>query len=129
MLGGSTSANATASLPGFSTGANAAAQISAGTSNARAAQSYAANQTQSSQGLPYVLLGLAAVYVIWAVVIQHERLRESLQPSNVAANFHNFVSIGLMASIFLVSAKLTFTKLTAWGVPGAALLGKFFAAT
>jgi len=76
-----------------------------------------------------MLLILVAAYLIWAVIVQHERLQESLRPANLAVNIHNFINVGLMAAIFLVVGKILSAKLVLWKIPGAGTVAQFFMAT
>lgn len=89
----------------------------------------AAGSTDTSIGrAPYMLVGLLVLYGIWAFLIQHNKVKETLQPANVAANLHNFIVVGIQAVIFIVLAKIAFTKATAMGIPGAATLAQVFSA-
>lgn len=82
----------------------------------------------STLSAPWILLGAIIVYLIWAIAHGQGRIRETLTPSNVAANLHNWAVVGLIAATFIVVMKLTWTKLTGFGVPGAGAVAKFFAA-
>ena len=85
---------------------------------------------QGSVGaVPSMLLIVIAAYLVWAVVIQHEKIQESLRPANLAVNFHNFINVGLMAAIFFLVGKILSAKLVLWKVPGAGVLAQFFMAT
>src|SRR5512146_2077173 len=84
----------------------------------------AAMQDQASMGaqdstssLPWVVIALVIAYAVYAVVLQHQRVRGAINPANVAANVHNFIVVGLGASIFIVAMKILWTKATAWNVP------------
>ena len=97
------------------------------------AQVAAGVQSSGLQGsvskVPILLVAIVGAYLLWAVVIQHEKIQESLRPANVAVNLHNFVNIGLMAGIFLVVGKILTAKLVAWNVPGSGIVAQFFMAT
>ena len=91
------------------------------------AQTYSSLQGSLPQ-TPWWLLGIVGLYLIWALVIQHERIKESLQPANIAANLHNWVVITVAAVGGIVLGKVLFTKLAALGIPGAAQLAQVFGA-
>lgn len=76
-----------------------------------------------------MLLILVGAYLVWAVVVQHEKLQESLRPANLAVNVHNFINVGLMAAIFLVVGKILTAKAVLWKIPGAGVVAQFFMAT
>jgi uncharacterized membrane protein YuzA (DUF378 family) len=98
--------------------------------NQAAMQDQAAQGAQdSSTKLPWVLIGLVALYAVYAVLLQHEKIKGAIQPGNVAANVHNFIVVGLSATIFILAMKTLWTKMTAWGFPGAATVAKLFMAT
>ena len=67
-----------------------------------------------------VLLGL---YVVWAVVHEHEGVQKSLQPSNIRVNLHNLLVIALGVVIALPLAKFFLAKVTVW-IPGLQPLSK-----
>lgn len=88
----------------------------------------AAGAQDSTTVLPWVVLALVVAYVVYAVAIQHERISAAIRPANMAANAHNFVVVGLAASIFIVAMKVLWAKLTAFGFPLAAQIARFFMA-
>lgn len=127
MLGVTSNLGAQVGIPGGQ--GSVAAQVAAGNGVNRAAQTYGNEADQGSAGkAPYVLLALVGIYVLWAWIAQNERIRESLNPSNIAANLHNIISITLIAVIGLVSLKVLTTKLAAMGVPGASYVAQIVAA-
>ena len=127
MLGSQASAAAGINIPGGQ--GSVAANLAAGTSAIRSSQYQQQANSQGSLGkAPYVFIGLVALYLVWAIIVNHQRIQESLRPANIAVNVHNFVNVGLMALLFIVSGKILFTKATAWGIPGAGWLGQIFAA-
>ena len=119
--------NLAANVPGINSSASAGLNLSAGNNAARSAQ-YSGINSGSIAWAPWVLLVIVGLWVFWAVAIQHERIRESFQPANVAANLHNLVSVGIMASIFIVTAKIATMKATALHLPFAGAVAHFFAA-
>lgn len=88
----------------------------------------ATGAADSTTALPWVVLALVVAYVVYAVAIQHEKISAAIRPANMAANGHNFIVVGLAASIFIVAMKVLWAKLTAFGFPGAAQIGRFFMA-
>ena len=124
---GQASGMASVGIPGGQ--GSVAANLAAGNAVNNNSQILGQAVDQGSVGkIPYVLLGIVVIYFLWAYISQHERIRESLQVSNIAANIHNIVTVTIMAVIGLVTAKLLFTKLAAWDVPGAAWVGQIVAA-
>ena len=123
----SSNVNLTANVPGINSSAAAGLQVAAGNNAARASQ-YSGISNGSVAWAPWVLIVLVGLWVFWAVAIQHERIKESFQPANIAANIHNFISVGIMASIFIVTAKIATMKATAIHLPGAGAVAHFFAA-
>jgi hypothetical protein len=77
---------------------------------------------------PYLLVGVIALYLVWAIAIQHERIREQLSPANVAVNLHNLIVVGLTAMVFLLVGKIVTAKATILGIPGAAWVAQLFQA-
>jgi len=127
MLGATTSLGAAVNIPGGQ--GSVAANLAAGNGVARSSQLYEQAGEQGSIGkAPYVLLGLAVLYFGWAWISQNERIRESLQVSNIAANIHNILTVTVMAIIGIVGLKVATTKLAAMNVPGAAWLAQIVAA-
>lgn len=103
-----------------------AAQTAGGSFNAKAQG--AANVGGGLNFAPHVLLAIIAIWVGWSVLIQHDKIWERLKPANVMPNANNWFTVGFMALSFIVVGKIFFTKLTAWGVPGAATVAQVFAA-
>jgi len=106
--------------------ANVSAQASGMGATGRA-QSFTGMQGSLPQ-TPWWLLGIVGLYLAWALVIQHERIKESLQPANIAANLHNWIIITIAAVGGIVLGKVFFTKLAALGIPGAAQMAQVFGA-
>ena len=119
--------NATAQAPGVNGVASAALNLTAGNTSNRASQ-YANMNSGGVNWAPWVLFGLAAIYLFYSVILQHQRLQEGLRPANVAANFHNFIVVGVQAAIFLVLAKIALTKAVAWGLGFLSPVAQFFQA-
>lgn len=110
-------------------GAVNAPVLAGGNTAARNAQLSDSGSTPGLALTPWLLIVLAAMYLIWAGIEQHERIRESLEPSNIAFNLRNLALIGITAILGIVILKIAFTKLVAWGVPGAATVNQIVAAS
>lgn len=82
----------------------------------------------STLSTPWILLGAILAFLVWSAIHSHNRVRESIVPSNIAGNLHNWIIGGLIAVTFIVANKVGWTKLAAWGVPGAGAVAKFMAA-
>lgn len=63
-----------------------------------------------------VILGL---WMVWAVVQQRQRIKDQIQPSNIALNFHNLITFLLSALIIFGLWKIFLAKCIAWKIPGA----------
>lgn len=127
MIG--TNNQASASMPGLTGTVGAAIGAQTAGSPSAMQQQFAAQTSGSVSGAVYVLLFLAALWVGWGVLVHHTNLGEKLNPANIAPNWHNWLHIGIVASVFLVAMKILWTKATSWGVPGASYIAQFFAAT
>lgn len=66
----------------------------------------------------FLALGLV-LYFVWALVEQHERVRNAVRPQNVGLNLRNIAVILLTVVLGLNLLKVITAKLCAWGVPGA----------
>jgi hypothetical protein len=127
MLGATSTLGASVNIPGGQ--GSVAANLAAGNGVARSSQVYEEAGKEGSIGkTPYVLLGLAVLYLAWAWIAQSERIRESLSPANIAANVHNILTVTIMAIIGIVGLKVATTKLAALDIPGAAWLAQIVAA-
>jgi uncharacterized protein YacL len=78
--------------------------------------------------IPWVIVSFVVLYLVWAMVEQHERVRNAIEPSNVAINVRNLAFVAFTAILGIVILKVAFTKLTAWNVPGAAQVLQVIAA-
>lgn len=84
----------------------------------------ATRASQSSLGgaaafFPIGLVILLALYFLWALVEQHERLRTAVRPQNVGINLRNIAVIMLTVILGLNFSKILTAKAVAWGIPGA----------
>lgn len=62
---------------------------------------------------------LLVVYAVWAFVAMHQRVRESVQPRNIAINVYNLVLITLTVVLGLALTKIALAKMALLHVPGA----------
>jgi hypothetical protein len=81
------------------------------------------NAAQSSTGSDlapvHALLVILAIYVIWAFIAAHEKVRSSVEPKNIGINLWNLGVIAFTVVLSINLAKIALTKLAGWGVPGA----------
>jgi len=70
-----------------------------------------------SPGSIYWWVTLLLVYIGWDFFQNNEKVRNSLEPSNIRANIHNLVVIGLGSVIFINGGNVLFTKLAAMRIP------------
>lgn len=90
----------------------------------KGSQASTASTGQSSMGnasvlAPVALVTVAIVYLIWAAVQQHERVRESLAPANIAVNFHNLFVMFLTVWLSFKLVQIALAKAALWHIPGA----------
>ena len=60
---------------------------------------------------PWVAVAFVALYLLWAVVEQHQRLKSQVQPKNIAVNLRNLAAIGVMVVLFYALARVGLVKL------------------
>lgn len=101
-----------------------AASPNGGNAAPKASQASTASTGQSSMGnasvlAPVALVTVAIVYLIWAAVQQHERVRESLAPANIAVNFHNLFVMFLTVWLSFKLVQIALAKAALWHIPGA----------
>lgn len=75
-------------------------------------------------GVSWVLVVLVGLYLLWAIVHQHEKVQEQIKPSNVAVNLHNLFAIALPVIVFILLLKVFTAKYQAWGLPGGDVLSQ-----
>lgn len=72
--------------------------------------------------LLYTFLALVVLYIAWAVAAQHERIKKTIEPSNIALNLHNLLTLALSCIVIFGLLKLALIKLVSAKVPGAQTL-------
>ncbi len=114
-------------------GANSEASANLGSLVGGSAQmqaQYTQSSTPSSlAAAPIALIAVVILYLVWAIAIQHESLKNQLSPANVAVNVHNLIVVGLTAMVFILLGKIATAKATILGIPGASQLAQLFQAT
>src|SRR5579883_3516835 len=70
-------------------------------------------------GSAWAFAALIVLYVVWALVQQHQRLREQIQPKNIALNFHNLFAVALQVVVALGLIKLVLALANKFRLPGA----------
>lgn len=71
-----------------------------------------------SAATPWVIVGLVALYLFWALLQQHERIRSQIEPKNIALNLHNLFAIALPVAVAFLLAKVAAVKYAAFKLPG-----------
>lgn len=71
---------------------------------------------------PYGLVILLALYFVWALLEQHEKIRTAIKPQAIGVNLRNIAVIMITVILGLNLAKIVVGKLCAWGLPGAKFL-------
>ena len=59
-------------------------------------------------------LVLGGLYVLWAVLHNHQKVREAIRPGNVAANLHNLLIVSLAVVVSMPLAKILLSKASVW---------------
>lgn len=72
--------------------------------------------------VPWVLVSLVALYVVWAVVEQHQRVKNQIEPKNIGINLRNLAVIMVPVILGLNLFKIVAVKYKAWGLPGGDVL-------
>jgi hypothetical protein len=88
-----------------------------------AQRSRSSNEAQGVY-LPWVYAGLVVLYLVYAVIEQHEKLKSAIEPKNIGINLRNIAVILVPVILGINLLKILSVKLVAWGVPGA----KYFVA-
>jgi thiosulfate reductase cytochrome b subunit len=63
---------------------------------------------------PFFLVVLVLLYVSYALLEQHERLRSALKPENIAVNLRNIVVMLLTVILGINVLKIAAAKCVAW---------------
>jgi len=63
---------------------------------------------------PWVLLGLVILFIAWALIEMKQRVRDQVNPRNIALNVRNLAAILLPVIVGLALLKIALAKLMAW---------------
>lgn len=93
---------------------------SAGQSGKATTQSVSGSRMTGS-GFPSAIAFAVFIllYLIWALVQQHEKVKDQIQPKNLAFNFHNLFAIFLNVVVALGLFKLLLALANKFQIPGA----------
>lgn len=95
---------------------NAAAPTSSGAAGTNASGS---RMTGSAFPSAIAFAVLVGIYLLWALLQQHEKFRDQVQPKNIAFNFHNLFGIFLNVVVALGLVKLLLAVANKFMIPGA----------
>jgi uncharacterized protein YacL len=70
----------------------------------------------------WALAVVFVLYLVWAFASKHQKVQESLKPSNIEVNLYNLLIIWLAVVVSVPLSKVLLVKLAAWHVPGAKTL-------
>ncbi len=98
--------------PASTAPASAASVPAAGTMPAGPARGSGGSGTDT--GSVWWWVALVALYVLWAVLHNHEKVQEAVKPQNVKLNVHNLLLIFLAVVITVPLAKIALTKISVW---------------
>ena len=93
------------------------AAIPSNTANAR--QQNAMFGLSGGSGGAFAFVAIIILYVVWALVQQHQKLRDQIKPSNLALNFHNRFAVALQVVVALGLVKLVLALANKYQLPGA----------
>lgn len=90
---------------------------------ANGARRYSTGQMSGmAKWFPIGLVLLLALYFVWALLEQHEKIRTAVRPQNVGVNLRNIAVIMVTVILGLNLSKIIAAKLCAWNVPGSDFL-------
>jgi hypothetical protein len=100
--------------------ATAGAASSGGGSNVQipgtvpAAPARGSQGNAGSSGSVVWWLALVGLYILWALLHSHQRVREAVKPENVRVNAHNIAVIVLAVLIGIPILKVALAKVSVW---------------
>lgn len=68
-------------------------------------------------GSVWWLLLMFVIYFVWDYAQGKKPIADAIEPSNIRANLHNMLVIGLAAAIFFNGANVVLTKLASMKIP------------
>lgn len=83
-----------------------------------------AQHTRASHTAIWIWLAFGLLYVAYAFAAKHQKLQESIKPSNIAANFHNLLVIFFGAVFSIGLFKIAAAKWQASKLPGGKTMAK-----
>ena len=83
-----------------------------------------AQHQRASTTAVWVFLVFGLVYVAYAFVAKHQKVRAAVEPHNIAANLHNLIVIFLGAVFSIGLFKIAAVKMQAAKLPGGKTLAK-----
>lgn len=69
---------------------------------------------QTHRLYPLVLFGLVVLYMLYAVIERHEKIKEAVQPRNFAINFRNIAVLLVPVVLGLALFRIAAVKLNTW---------------
>jgi hypothetical protein len=61
---------------------------------------------------------IIVLYLVWALVQQHQKVKDQIQPKNIALNFHNLFAVALQVIVALGLIKLLLVLAGKFNIPG-----------
>lgn len=71
----------------------------------------------AANGTLWAIVGLIVAYVLWAVIEQHQKVKDAVKPTNIAFNLRNMFMILFTVILGQNILKVLLVKLAAWKVP------------
>lgn len=76
------------------------------------------SEAAAISALPFWLIGGVALYFLWAIIEQHQRVKSAIQPKQIGINLRNLlvimVTVVLGLNLFKVLAAKLSAALTSW---------------
>lgn len=73
-----------------------------------------ASQQSAKDYTPWILVSLLLLYIAWALIERHQRVRSLIQPKNLAVNLRNLLAIILPVILGLALLRILLVKLKVW---------------
>jgi len=98
------------------------AALPSNTANARQTNAGVFGAAPGGMSLTVTFIVFVALYLVMVVIQQHQKLKGTIQPKNIAYNLHNGLAIVLQVIVWFGLLKLLLAKLVSIKFPGATTL-------
>jgi hypothetical protein len=87
-------------------------------SSSKASRSSSFSTTGSDAPSAIAFAVIIILYVVWALVQQHQKVRDQIQPKNIAMNLHNLFAVAIQVIVALGLIKLVLVMAGKFNIPG-----------